>query len=233
MKIANLRVHPAAHIFPMMPEGELEELAKDIKANGLVHPIIIHESQILDGRNRLAACLKACVAPKFADWTGNGSPTTWVLSVNLHRRHLTPGQRAAIATDALPMFEAEAAQRRKDLSGTRSNPGERREVQEIIPEPEKQSRDKAASAVGVNPRYVSDAKAIKEKSPEVFEKVKSGELTIPEAKKKMALPTVSFSADAESAGEDSYPLYNLKKWWKKAGKKDRAEFLRWIETQQK
>jgi hypothetical protein len=63
----------------------------------------------------------------------------------------------------MPFFEEEAFKRKKELSGTRSNPGE---VEEKIPQPEEkrepQSRDQAAQAVGVNPRYVSDAKKIKE-----------------------------------------------------------------------
>lgn len=114
--------------------------------------------------------LRADVLPEFEDWTVNGSPTEWVLSVNLKRRHLTQSQKAAVATESLPLFEAEAKERQ----------GKRTDIKELIPESSKgQARDKAAAAVGVNPRYVSDAKAIKEKSPETFEKVLSGEMTIP------------------------------------------------------
>jgi hypothetical protein len=40
-----------------------------------------------------------------------------------------------------------------------------------------QSRDNAAKAVGVSPRYVSDAKKVKEEAPEIFEQVKRGEKT--------------------------------------------------------
>jgi hypothetical protein len=54
------RVHPAANEFEMMPDGELNLLAADIKANGLQQPIVIlaeprQPRVILDGRNRLAA----------------------------------------------------------------------------------------------------------------------------------------------------------------------------------
>jgi hypothetical protein len=35
-----LQVHPVAALFPMLTNGELAGLAADIKANGLIHPII-------------------------------------------------------------------------------------------------------------------------------------------------------------------------------------------------
>jgi hypothetical protein len=38
----HILVHPAADLFPMMSDAELEELAKDIvKAKGLTSPIIL------------------------------------------------------------------------------------------------------------------------------------------------------------------------------------------------
>jgi hypothetical protein len=57
------RVHPAADVFPMLSEPELRELGEDIKANGLVTPIVFwrpgetdnEETVLLDGRNRLDA----------------------------------------------------------------------------------------------------------------------------------------------------------------------------------
>lgn len=93
---------------------------------------------------------------------------------------LSASQRAAIATEALPLFEAEAAERKKKLSGTRSNPGEKKEVREKVPLPDETGKatEKAAAAVGANPRYVSDAKKIKEEAPAVFEQVLAGKKRI-------------------------------------------------------
>lgn len=77
----------------------------------------------------------------------------------------TAGQKAA-AAESLPIFEAEAARKRKETEG-------RPKLGEIVPpvsEDERQSRKartQAAESVGVNPRYVSDAKKIKEEAPEV------------------------------------------------------------------
>ena len=52
--------HPYADAFPMASEEELEELASSIAAVGLIHPIVLTpQGEVLDGRNRLAACEKA------------------------------------------------------------------------------------------------------------------------------------------------------------------------------
>jgi ParB-like chromosome segregation protein Spo0J len=51
--------HPACFAFPLLAEAELKDLAEDIKLRGLLHPIVRYQGQILDGRNRLAACAMA------------------------------------------------------------------------------------------------------------------------------------------------------------------------------
>lgn len=87
-------VHPAAAVFPMLPDDELAELAEDIKANGLLHPIVLDkDGLIVDGRNRDAACKRAGVEPTYTTLNGH-DPVDFILSANVHRRHLTEGQRA-------------------------------------------------------------------------------------------------------------------------------------------
>jgi len=50
----------------MMSDNELAELAADIKANGLIHAIVVDKNGVLiDGRNRLRACELASVEPVF------------------------------------------------------------------------------------------------------------------------------------------------------------------------
>lgn len=86
-------VHPAAAVFPMLPDDELEVLAEDIKANGLLHPIVrTPDGLLLDGRNRLEACTRAGVHPDVV--TYEGDPVAFVLGANVTRRHMTTGARA-------------------------------------------------------------------------------------------------------------------------------------------
>jgi len=104
-------VHPAAALFPLMQGTELTLLVQDIAHNGLHEPIVLHQGLILDGRNRLHACELAEVEPRFVEWEGDGSPIAFVLSRNLHRRHLDESQRSVIAARAKVMFKKEAAER--------------------------------------------------------------------------------------------------------------------------
>ena len=57
----------------MLSEGELRDLAADITAHGLKHPIVTLNGAILDGRNRERACVMAGVEPRrFAGQILNG-----------------------------------------------------------------------------------------------------------------------------------------------------------------
>jgi ParB-like chromosome segregation protein Spo0J len=93
-------VHPFAATFPMLSDEELAELAADIKANGQLHPILLDPRGVLvDGRNRLAACERAGVEPRFE--TYDGDPVALVLSANVNRRSLTAVQKSAARARAL------------------------------------------------------------------------------------------------------------------------------------
>src|SRR5438477_1409050 len=102
-----IKVHPAAELFPMMSEAELRELGEDIVANGLREPATLAkvggELVLLDGRNRLAAMelvgLRTVTdAGVLDDWfytvpAEPRDPYAYVISANIHRRHLTMGQK--------------------------------------------------------------------------------------------------------------------------------------------
>ncbi len=99
-----MKVHPVAEMFPMMTEEELDELAADIKENGLLNPIIKDNDGILiDGRNRLEACKRAGVLPTFETLNGI-DPIVFIMSSNDKRRHMTKGQRAMIAAKVAVVF---------------------------------------------------------------------------------------------------------------------------------
>jgi ParB-like chromosome segregation protein Spo0J len=186
--------HPAANLFPalwMTDKPAYEELVNDIKANGLLEPIWLHDGLVLDGRNRYRACLDAGVEPQFREWAGQGGDVvSFVISLNLKRRHLNSGQRALVGFHALAMLEAEA-KKRQQAAGEQYGRGMDEKLQEILPEaiePKPQARDQAAALVGVSGKYVSDIKAINKKAPELLKKIENGSMTIPEAKRQMNEP---------------------------------------------
>ena len=55
------------------------------------------------GAGAALACQRAGVAPRFTEWDGVGTPEAFVISKNLHRRHLTTRQRSAIAAEIVNM----------------------------------------------------------------------------------------------------------------------------------
>jgi hypothetical protein len=159
-----------------MSEADYVAFKGDIAVNGLREPIWVYKGEIIDGRNRFRACRELAIKPKFREWDGNGSLVDFVVSVNLHRRHLTPSQRAIVALEIEPLLAQEARKRR----------GVRSDLVEKIPRSDfGKARDLAAKITGVNPHYVSDVKNIARQMPTLTERIKTGGMTITEAKRKL------------------------------------------------
>jgi hypothetical protein len=111
-----LRIHEAAELLPRMSETELEELGEDIKRHGIHQPIVIFTDQdgierLLDGISRLDA-MERTGLPVVEDGElnpdipthnipGNIDPFAWVLSANVHRRHLTSEQKREVIAKLL------------------------------------------------------------------------------------------------------------------------------------
>ncbi len=97
-----IRIHPLANRFPLMKDKDVEALAVDIKANGLREPITLYQGAILEGRHRYQACAMAGVEPRFEDFTGDDAAAlAFVISKNLHRRHLTAKQKRKAIADLI------------------------------------------------------------------------------------------------------------------------------------
>lgn len=118
LDIFNLPVFAVADLFPMVAQDELAELAEDIAENGLQEPIVIAqvngEWMLIDGRNRLAACRLAKINPHYR--VLDSDPTAYVLSANVHRRHLTKGQQAMATALAYPDKEKGGRGRKSGLN---------------------------------------------------------------------------------------------------------------------
>jgi hypothetical protein len=194
------KIHEYARLFPAMSDEELEELANDIRENGLQNPVWIDEHDcILDGRNRAAACRLAGVEVEAKLYFGNEEEKLrFVVSQNVHRRHLNTSQRAVIAATMAESFEALAKARQ---SAVLKRGSEAAPVKEKFPEREGgQSRDQAGAALNVSGKTVDMAKKVIAKAaPEIVEAVTKGDLAVSRAAKIADLPKEQQVAALEAA----------------------------------
>jgi ParB-like chromosome segregation protein Spo0J len=100
-----LTVHPFADDYRVMTAIELAEMAMDITKNELKHPIVLYQGKVLDGRNRLKACLEHGIPLKptdFIEFIGDDKAAqAFVHSSNLYRRHLNPAEKQEKIAKAL------------------------------------------------------------------------------------------------------------------------------------
>ena len=168
---------------------------------------------LLDGRNRLTACGLAGVEPEFTtgipgdamartsesdDWEVYVS--NWIVSKNLHRRHLSTGQRAAVAAKYVQHFEAEAKKRELERKRNQNNP----EWTSAKLHESARSDQKAAEMFNVSPRSVATAKKVMEQDPEKFSQVERGEIAPSRAEKEIKAkerPQPPTAAELQAARE--------------------------------
>ena len=114
-----------------------------------------------------------------------------MVSLNLHRRHLTGSQLATCGSDVEEQLAVEAKALQKAAGGDKKSPRAKAEKSLGAKSPQAiakkkrapRARDKAASIVGSSPRAIQDAKAVKAADPKLHEKVKAGEVTLPRGRR--------------------------------------------------
>lgn len=165
-----IELHPLCTLFPRMSGGEFASLASDIKANGLRNPITLLDGMILDGGNRYRACLEAGIDPVFARFEG-GNIVSFVLSANLHRRHMSAGQQAAIVASAQDWSKSQT------VGGDRKSEDAKIKVQDCT----LVTSEQRAAASGASLRTQKDADKVAKASPELAKQVAHGEISLPKA----------------------------------------------------
>jgi hypothetical protein len=97
--------HPLADTFPLISDEELSALGDDIRKNGLLEKITLHEGKILDGRNRYLAAKAAGVTLSLADHfrrlPAGADAWDFVVSENIQRRHLSAEARREVIAKLL------------------------------------------------------------------------------------------------------------------------------------
>jgi hypothetical protein len=167
------QMHPLCTLFPRMEGAEFDALVADVRANGLLTPIVVLDGQILDGANRYRACIEAGIEPEFVPFHG-GDPVSFVLSANFHRRHLSAGQQAAVVAAAQDW--AKAARRRGDISNQRAGAS----VQALHTAHSDTAADRAKVS-GASLRTQRYADKVAKAAPELAKAVAHGKVSLPAA----------------------------------------------------
>lgn len=165
-----MRVHLVADIFPRMTATEYAALRDDIKAHGQREPIWVFDGQIIDGRHRAQACEELGIEPAVREYDGDESGLVgFVVSLNLHRRHLDDDQRRMVGAKIVTM--------------TQGRPAETSQIANI-------SREQAAALVNADVPGIDRArKVVKHGAPELVAAVESGKVSVSAAAAAAALPT--------------------------------------------
>ena len=92
----HLSLHELATVFPSMTEEEYAGVKADVALNGIKEPIAIWQGQIIDGRHRYQICQELGIQPPLRYLDDDTDPVSHILSENMIRRNMNPGQRAII-----------------------------------------------------------------------------------------------------------------------------------------
>lgn len=167
-----MQVHPVANVFPMMSEAEIDDLARDILENGQREPVWMYQGQVIDGRNRMAACERIGRPPSMREFVGTDDELLpFVISLNLKRRHLSESQRAMVAANIATMRHG----------------GDR--VSEQAANLPVATQAEAAEMLNVSERSVRTAAKVRDEAPlEVVQAVQAGAMSVSLAAEVADLP---------------------------------------------
>lgn len=164
--------HPLAAVFPLLSGAPFDALVEDIQQNGLREPIWQHQDgRIVDGRNRWRACRDLGVDCPSNTFVGSDEQLlAFIVSMNLHRRHLDESQRSMVAARLATLKDGQ----RKSAS----------------PIGEATSQAEAAELLNVGKRSIERARVVLDNAvPGLVKLVDGGKLAVSAAADVAKLPT--------------------------------------------
>ncbi|MBK8909165.1 MAG: hypothetical protein IPM60_15150 [Rhodospirillales bacterium] len=169
--------HDYANLFPMLDAAAQDGLRADIAAFGVREPVVLFQGRILDGRNRYMAARDLGLDFPVADFEGTPAEAlAYVLSQNLHRRHLTESQRATVAAKIANMAHGGAD---RFSQGANLHLGE----------PPAVTVTQAAEMLSVSERSVKAARKVQQDgTPELAQAVETGKVAVSAAAAVAGLP---------------------------------------------
>lgn len=166
-----VKFHEYANLFPMLIGEPLNALRDDIRQHGVREPVVFLDGAIIDGRNRYMCARDLGIEYPRVEYDGD-DPLGFVISHNLHRRHLTESQRAMVAAKLAKMDNG--GDRRSDQTAN---------LQSDI------SRARAANLLNVSERSVNTAKQVERSgASELIDAVERGDVSVSAAADVATLP---------------------------------------------
>ena len=198
-----LTQHPLSAAFPAMSADDFAALKDDIERNGQREPVIVFEGMVLDGWHRYRACTDLGIKAQQFTFPEGKDPVAFVLSQNLHRRHLTASQRAAAVVSCAEWQPPNVKKTgRVEPSSTHAK-----------------TNAEMAKVAQVTPRTITDAKVAHKAG--FTEVIKAGGMTVKEAAQvargtpakkaepKRALETPAVPADDDHMAEAQHTITEL------------------------
>ncbi len=190
LNTTDLEFHPLANIFPLIDGSAYQELLADVLKHGVREPVWLYQGQILDGRNRYRAAQAMGVECQFRDFDGDDA-AAFVVSLNLHRRHLSESQRAMVAAKLANIQAGDFVGNQHVASANLQTP--------------RVSQSDAADMLSVSTRSVASAAKVRDEAPpELLHAVESGAVSVSLAAKVVDLP------DEDKAEVASAPIETMR-----------------------
>jgi hypothetical protein len=201
-----LKVHPVAALFPLLEGVEFEQLVESIKTDGLLEAIWIWRGQLVEGRNRERACEAADVKPRYRELEAQDEAEVvrFILAKNVRRRHLTASQRAMLANNLRPYYEAAAKERQREAGGDKKSADAQNPRPEFRAGDDRSERTdhRLASLFAVGHDLVSRAHKIAQSSPELAKEVLTGAITVNAAYAKIKEAETADDTEADDTEAD-------------------------------
>lgn len=177
------------NIFPPAKPEDFERLKQSIRDNGFDPelPVTVYQGGVLDGWNRYTACVELGVQPTFRTFEGTDEEALALVMKTNTRRNLSSGQWATIAVEAEEIVgRIRAAAEAREKAGKADPGGKFLQGSQV----EGKSAHQIGVAFNTNQKYVNQAARIQKAAPEMFEKVKAGQMSMQDATRVVrAIPT--------------------------------------------
>ncbi|MCL2200199.1 MAG: hypothetical protein FWB80_14905 [Defluviitaleaceae bacterium] len=163
-------------LIPPLSPDEREQLEQNILSHGCHNALVLWRGIIIDGHNRFEICAKHFIEFEITeiDLPNRESVKLWILNEQLGRRNLNDATRIEIALAKSEMIR-ELAKQKQILGGRVKSRADK-----LPPKTSNgmETRDVLAAEADVSHGTLQNYQQIKKESPELYKRVKAGELKI-------------------------------------------------------